>query len=116
MLEAYRLRWQIELTFKRLKSITQLGHVPKYDGKSSRAWLYGKLLIALLIQKIARIGKTISLWGNLTRLNRSRRLLLELQRESHPLGIRHLICRLALEQLAERYVFAALSSREALPS
>jgi hypothetical protein len=66
VLEAYRLRWQIELTFKRLKSIAQLGHVPKYDDKSSRAWLYGKLLIALLTQKMARIGKTISPWGYLS--------------------------------------------------
>jgi hypothetical protein len=66
VLEAYRLRWQIELTFKRLKSIAQLGHVPKYDDKSSRAWLYGKLLIALLAQKMARIGKTISPWGYLS--------------------------------------------------
>jgi len=65
VLEAYRLRWQIELTFKRLKSIAQLGHIPKYDDKSSRAWLYGKLLIALLTQKMARIGKTISPWGYL---------------------------------------------------
>ena len=65
VLEAYRLRWQIELTFKRLKSIAQLGHVPKYDDKSSRAWLYGKLLIALLTQKMTRIGKTISPWGYL---------------------------------------------------
>ena len=66
VLEAYRLRWQVELTFKRLKSIAQLGHVPKYDDKSSRAWLYGKLLIALLTQKMARIGKTISPWGYLS--------------------------------------------------
>jgi hypothetical protein len=66
VLEAYRLRWQIELTFKRLKSIAQLGHVPKYDHKSSRARLYGKLLIALLTQKMARIGKTISPWGYLS--------------------------------------------------
>jgi len=66
VLEAYRLRWQIELTFKRLKSIAQLGHVPKYDDKSSRAWLYGKLFVALLTQKMARIGKTISPWGYLS--------------------------------------------------
>ncbi len=63
MLEAYRLRWQVELTFKRLKSIAQLGHVPKYEDKSSRAWLYGKLLIALLTQKMARIDETISPWS-----------------------------------------------------
>jgi hypothetical protein len=39
--------------------------VPKYDDKSSRAWLCGKLLIALLTQKMARIGKSISPWGYL---------------------------------------------------
>ena len=63
VLDAYRLRWQVELTFKRLKSIAQIGHVPKQDEKSSRAWLYGKLLVALLSQKLARVGKAISPWG-----------------------------------------------------
>lgn len=63
VLECYRLRWQIELTFKRLKSVVQLGHVPKQDDQSSRAWLYGKLLVALLSQKLARIGSAVSPWG-----------------------------------------------------
>lgn len=63
VLECYRLRWQIELTFKRLKSIVQLGHVPKHDDRSSRAWLYGKLFVALLSQKLARVGSAISPWG-----------------------------------------------------
>jgi Transposase DDE domain len=63
VLECYRLRWQIELTFKRLKSIVQLGHIPKQDDQSSRAWLYGKLFVALLSQKLARVGCTISPWG-----------------------------------------------------
>jgi Transposase DDE domain len=63
VLECYRLRWQIELTFKRLKSIVQLGHVPKHDDQSSRAWLYGKLFLALLSQKLARVGSAISPWG-----------------------------------------------------
>lgn len=65
VLETYRLRWQIELTFKRLKSIAQIGHIPKHDAKSSRAWLYAKLLVALLSQKLTRIGKSISPWGYL---------------------------------------------------
>jgi hypothetical protein len=65
VLEAYRLRWQVELTFKRLKSIAQIGHVPKHDDQSSRAWLYGKLFVALLSQRLARVGKTISPWGYL---------------------------------------------------
>jgi hypothetical protein len=63
VLESYRLRWQIELIFKRLKSIVQMGHVPKQDDHSSRAWLYGKLLVALLSQKLAREGSAISPWG-----------------------------------------------------
>ena len=63
VLECYRLRWQVELTFKRLKSIAQLGHVPKHDDQSTRAWLYGKLFVALLSQKLARVGRTISPWG-----------------------------------------------------
>ncbi len=63
VLECYRLRWQIELTFKRLKSIVQLGHVPKRDDQSSRAWLYGKLFVALLTQKLIRVGSTVSPWG-----------------------------------------------------
>jgi len=63
ILEWYRIRWQIELVFKRLKSSAQLGHLPKHDPRSSRAWLYGKLLVALLTQKLIRIGRSISPWG-----------------------------------------------------
>lgn len=65
IMEWYRLRWQIELVFKRLKSLAQLGHLPKYDDKSSRAWLYGKLFVALLTQKFVRLGREISPWGYL---------------------------------------------------
>jgi Transposase DDE domain len=65
ILEWYRVRWQIELTFKRLKSLAQLGHLPKYDAQSSRAWLYGKLLVVLLTQKLVRTGREISPWGYL---------------------------------------------------
>jgi hypothetical protein len=63
VLEWYRVRWQIELVFKRLKSLAQLGHLPTHDPRSSRAWLYGKLLVALLGQKLNRIGRDISPWG-----------------------------------------------------
>jgi len=63
VMQWYRMRWQIELVFKRLKSLLRLGHLPKYDDRSSRAWLYGKLLIALLTQKLIRVGREISPWG-----------------------------------------------------
>lgn len=63
VLEWYRLRWQIELVFKRLKTIAQLGHLPKHDDRSSRAWLYGKLFVALLTQKLIQAGRDISPWG-----------------------------------------------------
>jgi IS4 transposase len=60
VLELYRRRWQIELLFKRLKSLALIGHVPKHDARSSRAWLYGKLLVALLAEKLIRVGRDIS--------------------------------------------------------
>lgn len=63
ILEWYRARWQIELSFKRLKSLAKIGHLPKYDAQSSRAWLYGKLFVALLTQKLVRIGRELSPWG-----------------------------------------------------
>jgi hypothetical protein len=63
VLEWYRARWQIELVFKRLKTLAELGALPKHDDQSARAWLYGKLLIALLGQKLERLGRDISPWG-----------------------------------------------------
>lgn len=65
VLEWYRMRWQIELIFKRLKTLLGLGQLPKYDAASSKAWLYGKLLVALLGEKVIRVGRTISPWGYL---------------------------------------------------
>jgi len=63
VLEWYRLRWQIELVFKRLKSLAGMGRLPKYEDSSSRAWLYGKLLVALLTQKLIYTARAISPWG-----------------------------------------------------
>jgi DDE family transposase len=63
VLEWYRVRWQIELVFKRLKSLTGFGHLPKHDERSSRAWLYGKLLVGLLVEKLIHCSSVISPWG-----------------------------------------------------
>lgn len=63
VLEWYRARWQVELVFKRFKTLAQLGHIPKYDENSVTAWLYGKLLIALLSEKLTRQAAVFSPWG-----------------------------------------------------
>ena len=63
VLDWYRLRWQLESVFKRFKSLAQLGHVPKYDDDSAKAWLYGKLFVALLVEKLIHHARTISPWG-----------------------------------------------------
>jgi hypothetical protein len=60
VLRWYRVRWQVELAFKRLKSLAQLGHLPKADEQSARAWLYGKLFVALLTEQLLRRGQALS--------------------------------------------------------
>jgi len=61
--EYYRWRWQIELGFKRLKSIIGLGHLPKKDPASARAWLHGKLLTSLLVERMIQTARVFSPWG-----------------------------------------------------
>lgn len=63
VMNLYRARWQVEIAFKRLKSIIGLGHLPKKDLESGRAWLHGKLLVALLVQAIVDEGRFFSPWG-----------------------------------------------------
>jgi hypothetical protein len=63
VLELYRLRWQIELVFKRMKSILGLGHLPKKDPLSARAWLEGKLFTGLLIERMVHTAESFSPWG-----------------------------------------------------
>lgn len=63
VLELYRARWQIELAFKRMKSLFQTGYVPKYDPVSARAWLHAKLLAVLLIERLGEEARFFSPWG-----------------------------------------------------
>lgn len=46
----YGLRWQVELVFKRLKSLLGLGLLPAKNPDLARVWLYGKLILALLAE------------------------------------------------------------------
>ena len=60
----YRGRWQVELAFKRLKSLLDAGHVPKESDPSARAWMQAKILSALLIERTLREGEFLSPWGH----------------------------------------------------
>lgn len=48
VLTAYRLRWQIELAFKRLKSLLHIDELPTRTEPASRSWLLSHLILALL--------------------------------------------------------------------
>jgi len=63
VMELYRQRWQVELAFKRLKSLLQLGHLKKTDEKGARSWLQGKILVACLIETLIFTAERFSPWG-----------------------------------------------------
>jgi hypothetical protein len=57
VLELYRLRWQIEIAFKRLKSLFHYNDLPAKHSESARAWFYGKLLLAALCETLVNTGR-----------------------------------------------------------
>jgi len=63
VLEFYRGRWQVELVFKRLKSLMSLGHLRKTDERSARAWIHGKLFVAFVVEALLRHGESFFPWG-----------------------------------------------------
>lgn len=52
-LQGYWLRWQIELQFKRWKSLCHFDCLPNVRDDTTRAWLYGKILLGLLLDRMA---------------------------------------------------------------
>jgi hypothetical protein len=52
VLALYRLRWRIELAFKRLKSLVGLKGPPGTDARSARPWLLAHLLTILLLEPL----------------------------------------------------------------
>lgn len=54
VLELYRLRWQVELAFKRVKSLGHIDRLPAKDKKLARSWLYANLIAALLLDDLAQ--------------------------------------------------------------
>jgi hypothetical protein len=54
ILAAYRLRWQIELAFKRLKSLLHIDQLPTLTERASRSWLAAHLILALLSDALSQ--------------------------------------------------------------
>lgn len=53
ILALYRFRWQIELAFKRFKSLAGLDQLPAKNPELARAWIYARLIVALIAERIA---------------------------------------------------------------
>jgi IS4 transposase len=54
VLAVYRLRWQIELAFKRLKSLLHIGKLRTRTEAGTRCWLYAHLIVALLAEDLSQ--------------------------------------------------------------
>jgi hypothetical protein len=52
VLELYRLRWQIEIKFKNLKSVLHLGEVPARNAELFKVYVMAKLLVAMVIENL----------------------------------------------------------------
>lgn len=63
LLELYRFRWQIELAFKRLKSLLYLDDLPAKDDALGRSFIYSKLLAALILEDMTGQYLSFSPWG-----------------------------------------------------
>jgi hypothetical protein len=54
VLDLYRMRWQIELAFKRLKSLLHFDRLPAKDKDLARTWLNSHLLLALVLDTLTQ--------------------------------------------------------------
>ena len=53
VMELYGLRWQVELSIKRDKSIAGLDRLPNFRDDTIRSWILAKLLLTQIARKIA---------------------------------------------------------------
>lgn len=63
VMELYRLRWQVELIFKRLKSLLHVDTLPTRRGPTARSWMLSRFLAAALAQKLVQPAGPFSPWG-----------------------------------------------------
>ncbi|MHB8387824.1 transposase [Metallibacterium sp.] len=54
VLAVYRLCWQIELAFRRLKSLLHIDKLPTWTAQGSRSRLYAHLILALLCDDLSQ--------------------------------------------------------------
>jgi hypothetical protein len=63
VLALYRLRWRIELGFKRLKSLIRLKTPPGTDPRSAKPYLLAHLLVILLLEPLVREFEDSPRWA-----------------------------------------------------
>jgi Transposase DDE domain len=63
LMQLYRLRWQIELFFKRLKSLLHLDTLPSRQGPTAKSWMLARFLAAALAQELVQPAGPLSPWG-----------------------------------------------------
>jgi hypothetical protein len=63
LMQLYRLRRQIELFFKRLKSLLHLDTLPCRQGPTARSWMLARFLAAALAQELVQPAGPLSPWG-----------------------------------------------------
>jgi hypothetical protein len=61
--EIYRIRWQIELFFKRCKSLLSLDHLRAFDPNLVQVHILGKLIEVAFIALLTTEGESFSPWG-----------------------------------------------------
>src|SRR6202035_2687534 len=54
VLELYRYRLQIDLAFKRVNQLLNLGRLPHQAPDTARSWILAKLVVALLLETLYR--------------------------------------------------------------
>jgi hypothetical protein len=63
ILGLYRARWQIELLFKRLKSLLHIDTLPSREGATAKSWMLARLIAAALAQRLVQPAGPLSPWG-----------------------------------------------------